>query len=62
MAGAKQEALKIVESLPDDVTTDDVLAELFFKTQVDAGLAELDAGKGVDHEAAKERLSKWLHK
>lgn len=29
--GAKDEALKIIEALPNDCSTDDILAELFFK-------------------------------
>jgi predicted transcriptional regulator len=33
---------------------------LRFKMQVDAGLKELDEGKGISHEETKECLSKWL--
>lgn len=28
--------------------------------QVDAGLKELDVGKGVPHEEIEKRMSKWL--
>ncbi len=60
MPGVKQQVVKIIESLPDEATVDDIMAELYFKMQVDAGLKELDEGKGLSHDEVKERLSKWL--
>jgi len=49
----------MVKNLPDDVTIDDILAEIFFKSQVDAGLKELDEGKGIPHEEVEKRMSRW---
>ena len=60
MLGVKQEVLKMIQSLPDEVTIDDIMAELYFKSQVDAGLKELDEGKGIPHEKVEKRMSKWL--
>ena len=60
MLGAKQEVLKLIQSLPDEVTVDDIMAELYFKLQVDAGLRELDDGKGIPHQEVEDRMSKWL--
>ncbi len=62
MAGVKEQVIKIVQSLPEDVTIDDVMAELYFKLQVDAGLKELDEGKGIPHEEVEKRMAKWLTK
>lgn len=62
MAEIKQQVIQIIQSLPDDVTLDDIMAELYFKLQVDAGLKELDEGKGVPHEEVEKRISKWLTK
>jgi hypothetical protein len=50
----------MIRRLPDDVTLADIMAELYFRQKVDQGLAELDAGKGIPHEQARERLQKWL--
>lgn len=55
----KQEALKIIEGLPDDCSTDDILAELFFKKQVDAGLKDIAEGRTITHEELKARIAKW---
>jgi predicted transcriptional regulator len=62
MSGVKQQVMKMIETMPDEITIDDIMAELYFKMQVDAGLKELDDGKGIPHEEAKERLSQWLSK
>jgi predicted transcriptional regulator len=57
--GAKEEALKIIEGLPDDCSTDDILDELFFKKQVDAGLMDVAEGRVVSHDELKARIAKW---
>ena len=50
MAGVKQQVIQMIQSLPEEVSIDDIMAELYFKLQVDAGLKELDEGKGIPHE------------
>jgi ABC-type uncharacterized transport system ATPase subunit len=60
MSGVKQQVIKMIETMSDEITIDDIMAELYFKMQVDAGLKELDEDKGIPHEEAKERLSQWL--
>ena len=60
MIGVKQEVIKMIQSLPNEATIDDIMAELYFKSQVDAGLKELNEGKGISHEEVEKRMSKWL--
>jgi predicted transcriptional regulator len=60
MPATKEQVLELVRSMPDDVTVDDVIEELYFKLQVDQGLAELDRGESLPHEEVERRLSKWL--
>lgn len=62
MAGIKQQVMQMIESLPEDVSIDDIMAELYFKLQVDAGLKELEEGKGMPHQEVEKRMSKWLKK
>lgn len=59
MTVIKEQVLEMVERLPDDFTLDDILDEIYFKSQVDAGLKELDEGKVIPHEEVERRLSKW---
>lgn len=60
MAGVKEQVIQMIQSLPEGVSVDDIMAELYFKLQVDAGLKELDEGKGISHEEVEKRMSKWL--
>lgn len=60
MAGVKQQVIQMIELLPEEVSIDDIMAELYFKLQVDTGLNELDEGKGIPHEEVEMRMSKWL--
>ena len=60
MNGIKQEVIRLVQSLPDSATMDDIMGELYFKMQVDGGLKELDEGNGISHEEAEKRMGKWL--
>ena len=59
MSQAKQQAIEIIEKMPDTATTADILDELFFKEQVDRGLQDVIEGRTVSHEELKERLARW---
>lgn len=56
---AKKEALALIDKLPDDATTEDIMAELYFKEQVDRGLRDVAAGRVVSHEELKKRVARW---
>lgn len=60
MAAIKQQVIQMIQALPEEVSVDDIMAELYFKLQVDTGLRELDEGQGIPHEEVEKRLSKWL--
>ena len=60
MSPVKQQIIEMIKSLPDETTLDDIMAELYFRMKVDAGLKELDEGKAISHEEAQKRLSPWL--
>ena len=60
MSEIKEQVLKLVRAMPEDATLDDVMAELYFKKKVDAGLMELDEGKGISHKDVEKRMSRWL--
>ena len=62
MAGIKQQVIKMIQNLPDEVSVDEIMGELYFRLQVDEGLKELDEDKGIPHEEVEKRMSKWLLK
>jgi hypothetical protein len=55
---AKQQILEAIEKLPADATLEDAIERLVLLAKTQRGLAELDAGQGVDHAEAKGRLSR----
>ncbi|WHZ16258.1 MAG: hypothetical protein OJF52_003107 [Nitrospira sp.] len=59
MAKAKAEALEMIKQLPDDVTTDVIMEELFFKQQVEKGLQDIAEGRVLTHQELKERIARW---
>lgn len=61
MAAVKEQVIALVKAMPDDSTIEDVMEKLYFKLQVDAGLAELDRGDGIPHEEVEKRMAEWLH-
>ena len=56
----KQSVLEMISQLPDNISVEDIMSELYFRQKVDEGLRQLDAGQGVSHEDAQRRLEKWL--
>ncbi len=56
----KIEVINILDKMPNEISVGDLIAELHFKEKLDKGLKEIDKGKTIDHEEAKQRLSKWL--
>jgi predicted transcriptional regulator len=53
---ARERILNALRDLPTDATVDDAIERLAFLAKIDAGLAELDEGKGIPHEEARRRL------
>jgi predicted transcriptional regulator len=56
----KQDVIRFIKSLPENVTLEDILEELHVRAKIEKGLQDLNTGKTVSHEEVKEKLSKWL--
>jgi predicted transcriptional regulator len=52
----RQKILEAIEKLPADATLEDAIERLVLLAKIERGLAELDAGHGIDHDEAKRRL------
>lgn len=59
MSQAKQEAVDLIQRMPDTATTADILDELFFKEQIERGLQDVAEGRTISHAEFKERLAQW---
>jgi len=57
MSAVKEEAKKLIDTLPEQATWDDVMYELYVKQKLQKALDEAAAGKVVSHENAKQELN-----
>jgi len=60
METIKDSVIQMIHRMPDNISVQDIMAELYFRQKVDAGLQALDEGRGKEHKAVKERMKKWL--
>ena len=56
----KDEVKKMIQNMPEETSVEDIMAELYFRYQVDEGLKQLDEGRGISHEEVEKRMAKWL--
>ena len=52
----KQAAKQLLDHLPDQASWDDIMYELYVKEKIEAGLADIKAGRTVSHEHIKAEL------
>jgi len=55
----KQDVLRFIEKLPDDYTMDEIMAEMYFKQQVEEGLRIAEEGQIYSHEQVKNMVREW---
>ena len=60
MKTVKNAVILMIHDMPDSISMNDIMAELYFREKVDAGLHALDEGRGMGHQEAKDRVKKWL--
>jgi len=54
--GVKTDALRIVDSLPDNATWDDLMYRIYVRKCVDSGIADAEAGRVVDVSEVRRRF------
>lgn len=52
----KEEARRLLEKLPDDVTWDDLMHEIYVRQSIEAGLADSQAGRVTDVAVVRARF------
>lgn len=56
----KEAVLDVVRRMPEDVTLEDIMEELYVRRRIADSERELDEGRGIPHDQVKQRLAKWL--
>ena len=52
----KPDARQLVDALPDSATWDDLAYEIYVRQSIEAGLADVEAGRVVSHDEAMARI------
>ncbi len=60
MGSPKDEVSSLLQKLPDDASFEDIQYHLYVLEKVRRGLDRADIEGAVSHDAARERLGKWL--
>lgn len=59
MTAPKQEAKKIIDSMPDDSSYDEILKELAFDRMIQKGLKDSKENKTISNDEMKNRIKQW---
>jgi predicted transcriptional regulator len=59
MSPVKESVIKLVESLPDDCTVEDIQYHLYVRDKVLRGSQAIDEGRIQSHEEVGRRLDQW---
>lgn len=56
----KEVVLKLIQSLPDDASIEDIQYHLYVLQKIQAGEEDVETGRVVPHEEVMRDLSRWL--
>ena len=59
MTAPKQVAKKIIDSLPEDTSYDEILKELAFDRIIQKGLKDSNENKTISNEEMKNKITQW---
>lgn len=57
MSTTKDEAINLINRLPDEVNWDDIMYEMYVKKKIEMGIKAADEGRVVPHEEVKRMFS-----
>ena len=60
MTTEKENVMRMIKELPDDITLEDIMYHLYAREKIIRGLKDADEGKKVSNEKAKEIIEKWF--
>lgn len=57
MSTTKEEAINLINRLPDEVNWDDIMYEMYVKKKIELGINAADEGRVVPHDEVKRMFS-----
>ncbi len=58
MSTTKEEAMKVISRLPEEVTWEDIMYRLYVKKKIEEGIKAAEEGRTVSHEEVKELFAR----
>lgn len=56
MSGVKEEAMKLIDRLPDEASWDDVIYELYVRKKIEKAVEAANQGRVVPHDEVKNKF------
>ncbi len=56
----KDEAIQMIQSLPEDVTLEEIQYRLYVRAQIQRGMADIRAGRTFTQEQVEAKVQEWL--
>jgi len=60
MPTAKDEVRRLLESLPDDASLEDVQYSIYVRERIERARKEANDGKLIDQDETEARMQRWL--
>jgi len=62
MATAKQEVQKVLDTLPEETSLEDIQYHLYVLQRVERGRQDIEAGRVIPQAEVERRMARWLDK
>jgi predicted transcriptional regulator len=60
MAKAKEEVRRLLDSLPEDASYEDIQYHIYVRQAIEHGVAAVERGEVLSQEEVERRMAKWL--
>ena len=60
MSTAKEEVRKILDTIPDDASFEDIQYHIYVRDKIERGLKDIQEGRVLSQEEIEQRMSRWL--
>lgn len=56
MGNVKEEAMKLIDGLPEEISWDDIIYQMYVKKKIERGIKAAEEGRMVAHDEVKKRF------
>ena len=60
MKTAKEKVKKILDTLPDDSSFEDIQYHIYVRSKIEQGLKDIEEGSVLSQEEVERKMTKWL--